>query len=98
MIAAKIMLEGLWLEFTGSPKLFLKCPPALVTSQGQALKLEEFIDPWLETGIIAEEVSGEEGFFSRLFTVPKDKNKLRPIIDLSSLNLKIKKYHSRCRI
>ena len=70
MVAAKIMLEGLWLDFTSPPELLLECPSTLVTSPSQSLKLEEFIKPWLETGIVAEGGLGEEGFFSRLFTVP----------------------------
>ena len=40
---------------------------------------------------MAEGRGTDKGHFSRLFTVPKDKVKLRPIIDLSPLNKLIKK-------
>ena len=96
MVAANIMLEGLKLKFLSPPELFLECPPYLITNPFQSLKLEEFLEPWLEAGIVEEGGWGEEGFFSRLFTVPKDKDKLRPIIDLSSLNRYIKRSASKC--
>ena len=91
IVAAKIMLEGLKLDFLEHPKLSWGCPWSMRTSSAQSLRLEEFLGPWLEAGIVAEGRGGDKGFFSRLFTVPKDKDKLRPIIDLSSLNKSIRK-------
>merc|ERR1711867_153463 len=85
------MLEGLKLEFIRFPELSQECPPAVVTGHIQSSRLEEFIEPWLKAGIIGKGKVGEEGFFSRLFTVPKDENKWQPIIDLSAINLKLKK-------
>ena len=79
------MLEGLKLDFIRFPELSQECPPTVVTGHLQSSRLEEFIEPWLKAGIIGKGKVGEEGFFSRLFTVPKDENKWRPIIDLSSL-------------
>merc|ERR1712215_71732 len=66
-------------------------PESLKTNVTQSQKLEEFLDPWLKAGIVAEGSGINKGHFSRLFTVPKDKVKLRPIIDLSPLNKIIKK-------
>ena len=83
-VAGLIMLEGLKLDFQKDPKLTWGCPLSSRTNPTQSLKLEEFLGPWLEAGIVAEGCGGDQGFFSRLFTVPKDKDKLRPIIDLSS--------------
>ena len=85
------MLEGLRLNFAGDPKLCRGCPENLKTNVSQSQKLEEFLGPWLEAGIVARGREEDKGFFSRLFTVPKDKVKLRPIIDLSPLNKLIKK-------
>ena len=90
-MASKIMVEGLRLEFLKDPKLTKDCPPGVVTGQVQSARLEEFVTPWLKEGIIGREENSEEGFFSRMFTVPKDGNKWRPIIDLSDLNKKLKK-------
>ena len=90
LVAARIMLEGLKLEFITFPELSLECPPSVVTGHLQSSRLEEFIQPWLKAGIIGKG-KAREGFFSLLFTVPKDENKWRPIIDLSTLNLKLKK-------
>ena len=74
VVASKIMVEGLRLEFLKDPKLTKECPPSLVTGQVQSARLEEFVTPWLKEGIIGREVSSEEGVFSRMFTVPKDGN------------------------
>ena len=90
-MAAKMMLEGLNLAFLDPPKLTWGCPESLKTNATQSQKLEEFLDPWLKAGIVAEGSGIVKGHFSRLFTVPKDKVKLRPIIDLSPLNKLIKK-------
>merc|ERR1712236_3606 len=72
-------------------KLTFGCPPSVKTNPTRSQKLEQFLDPWLKAGIVAEGKISNRGHFSRLFTVPKDTNKLRPIIDLSSLNKNIKK-------
>ena len=85
------MLEGLKLNFLKPPKLTWGCPVSVRTNSVQSRRLEEFLGPWLKAGIVAEGRWGDRGYFSRLFTVPKDKDKLRPIIDLSSLNKNIKK-------
>ena len=90
-VAANIMLEGLKLDFSKVPSLQLDCPVSLETNLVQSEKLEEFLIPWLEEGIVGQGTDGKKGYFSRLFTVPKDKTKLRPIIDLSLLNKSIKK-------
>ena len=85
VVAAKIMLEGLNLNFLKPPKLTWGCPESLKTNVTQSQKLEEFLDPWLKAGVVEEGSGINKGHFSRLFTVPKDKVKLRPIIDLSPL-------------
>ena len=71
MVASKIMLEGLNLEFIRSPGLSQECPPAVVTGHLQASRLEEFIEPWLEAGIIGEGKSRRKRFLLSSFHGPK---------------------------
>ena len=91
VVASNIMVEGLKVEFLKDPTLTRKRPPGVVTGHIQSARLEEFITPWLKEGIIGRGKDAEEGFFSRMFTVPKDGGKWRPIIDLSDLNKRLKK-------
>ena len=90
--AENIMLNGLELEFLEEIDLLSDPPESLVTKGVQEKFLWEFIPGWLEEGVIGELVPPiPPSFFSRMFTVPKDGGKKRPIIDLSLLNKKIKK-------
>ena len=92
-VASDIMVGGLRLSFL-SPVTTMSWPPDFLVTRGiQAERLEAFIPTWLEEGVIGSLNLPEipPSYFSRLFTVRKDRNNWRPIIDLSVLNLSLKK-------
>ena len=87
-----IIQEGFRLDFIKKPSL--TSIPLFNSSYKdptkQAALLEE-VDILLKKGVIEEITDSSLGFFSRLFLVPKKENKWRPIIDLSTLNLHLRK-------
>ena len=80
------MTEGFRLKFYQEPMLSVLPPPEAVISEKTARALQDFIPKWLSRGIIREITTPTPLYFSRLFLRPKKNGKLRPIIDLSSLN------------
>ena len=88
------MSEGLRIDFLQDPDTSSDFPPDHLVVKGvQSERLEAFIPAWLEEGVIGKIDASEipPSYFSRMFTVPKDEGQWRPIIDLSQLNLLIKK-------
>ena len=86
------MVNGLELDFLEEIDLLSVPPENLITKGVQEKFLWDFIPGWLEEGVIGEIVPPiPPSFFSRMFTVPKDGGKRRPIIDLSLLNKRIRK-------
>ena len=92
-MASDIMVGGLRLSFLSPVQTSLWPPDFLVTRGIQAERLKSFIPTWLEEGVIGTLDLPElpPSYFSRLFTVRKDRDKWRPIIDLSVLNLSLRK-------
>ena len=74
-------------------KLFLKnIPNYLKTAESQFPLLEPFLVTWEEHDIATCDIHEipDQVFVSRLFTVPKDKIEVRPVIDLSEMNKSVK--------
>ena len=84
------MTQGLKLEFHSEPKCVASCPSHAITAKSQAKFIEPLIPGWLERNIVREILSPQDLFYSRLFTRTKKNGKIRPIIDLKSLNVLIK--------
>lgn len=82
------MTTGATLKFHSPPPLSIDPPPNTVTSPKNVELIYPFIADWLERGIVRKIPKGNKVplYFSRLFSVPKGPGKIRPIIDLSSLN------------
>lgn len=81
------MTEGFRLKFRKVPDLTFHPPPGVRISEVAACQLDSFIPKWLDSGVIREIFTLQPLFFSRLFTRAKKNGKLRPIIDLSALNI-----------
>ena len=81
------MTEGFRLKFKNLPELHLDPPPGLIMTEAVTLRLETFVPSWLVRGVIREIKQRIPLHFSRLFTKAKKNGKLRPVIDLSTLNL-----------
>ena len=91
-VATSIMLEGLRLDFVGErPPLHMSCPAHLITSGIQEDIILSFIPGWLDSGYVKEIFFPTPLHFSRMFTVPKGTSERRPILDLSPLNLLLKR-------
>ena len=82
------MTTGATLKFHSPPPLSIDPPPNTVTSPNNVKLIYPFVPDWLKRGIIRRIPRNTKvpRFFSRLFSVPKGPGKIRPIIDLSSLN------------
>ena len=63
-------------------------PADAKTSPKQIPYLKPFVQVWLVQDVVTDNIQQipEDAHFSRLFHVPKDKDKIRPIIDLSLMN------------
>ena len=98
-VAANIMCNGLKLDFIEGlePSLSSELKEEWIVKGEQAERLSPFIKEWYKDGLIGrlELQDIPPSWFSRLFTVPKEEDKWRPIIDLSTLNKKIKKKYFR---
>ena len=81
------MTEGFRLKFKKLPELRLDPHPSLTMSEAVTQRLETFVPGWLEREVIREIKERIPLHFSRLFTREKKNGKLRPVIDLSVLNL-----------
>lgn len=81
------MTEGFRLNFRKVPALSLDPHPSVLIKEATSCRLVSFIPKWLDTGVVREIVTPQPLFFSRLFTRAKKNGKLRPIIDLSELNI-----------
>ena len=49
-------------------------------------QIRPFLPDWIKRGVVRQIKTSQPLFFSRMFVVPKDEDKVRPIIDLSALN------------
>ena len=85
-MATNIMIRGLQLEFHTAPRCVVKPHSSVYTNRRQSRLIMPFAEVWLEKNYIREIVAPTPLFFSRMFTVPKKKGEVRPIIDLSALN------------
>ena len=93
-VALDIMVGGVDLSFSASPPPLLSaCPPHLVTEGYQLQVMLDFIPDWLEKQYVVEFHKPFHLHFSRMFSVPKGPTDRRPIIDLSPLNLLLKKIY-----
>ena len=82
------MVHGLRLRFLGplTPPLSTVPDPSVLTSKAASRRILPFIPNWLEKGYIREVLQPVPLYFSRMFTVPKKDQGVRPVIDLSALN------------
>ena len=82
------MTHGLRLRFQPllSPALLTSPPQSVLTSKASSRRILPFIPDWLSKGYVREVFSPTPLFFSRMFTVPKRDQGIRPVIDLSELN------------
>ena len=73
------------------------CVPVPVTKYSKAniIKLSPLIEDLVKSGAISKVEASEDQHVYRVFSVPKKNGKERFIIDLSPLNLQIKKVHFR---
>ena len=91
-VATNIATEGLKLDFLSDPPLSPRNNPPreYVTSDNQIEPLTPFVQAWLKRGILRTTQIPPYVFFSRMFHVKKKNGKLRPVLDLSVLNLRIR--------
>ena len=80
------MIHGLQLHFHTEPIRSLEPDPSILTGHLQSQKILPFIPDWINKGYVREVFTPTPLFFSRMFTVPKKNQRLRPVIDLSILN------------
>ena len=94
--AVAIFTNGLDLSWKEDPPpTSWTCPPSLVTIGRQRRIILSFIPRWLELGFVRELPSPPpfQCHFSCMFSVPKDSESVRPIMDLSPLNRLLCKKH-----
>ena len=89
-VAADIMISGLKLFFLSEPPLHLFPAKDSVTSDKQSKALMPKVMEWKSKGRIKELEVLRPLYRSRLFGVPKKNGTLRPVIDLSRLNRRLK--------
>ena len=83
-----VLRRGLELEFKELPPLSLDpIEMSLTKDPVKNSLLQEEVQTLLLKGAIEEVHLVDPGFYSRLFLVPKKNGKMRPVIDLSFLNL-----------
>ena len=95
MVAASLMTSGLRLCFLSQPPLHLEPPKWAVTAEKQVPVLLPVVEGWMSQGRVLEHHVPVPLYFSRMFHVPKANGSIRPIIDLSLLNRKLKIPHFR---
>lgn len=89
-MAASLMTQGLKLFFLSQPPLHLVPPKGATTSEKQIPILLPVAMQWLVQGKIREHKVPVPLYFSRMFHVPKPNGSIRPIIDLTLLNRRLK--------
>ena len=77
-------VSGYRLEFRDQPQQSHR--PETMESRHQAKAISEEIQKLEEKGAIREINNDKEGFYSRLFLVPKKDGQMRPVINLRPLN------------
>ena len=85
-VATSIMTTGLRLEFSSPPPLSFSPPGNAVSSKNSMAQIRPFLPDWIKRGVVRQIKTPQPLFFSQMFVVPKDEDKVRPIIDLSALN------------
>ena len=87
-----------WTSITGVQGVnhYTTTPPKKMVVEGkQAERLIPFLEDWLKEDMVGELALPDiPPWFSHLFTIPKEGNKCRPIIDRSRLNKRLKKIKS----
>ena len=78
------IVSGYKISFLKTP--FQKSPPFTQASGQEALLISQEVNELLQKGAIQKTPYTRDGFYSRLFLVPKKGGSMRPVIDLSSLN------------
>ena len=78
------IVSGYKISFLKTP--FQKSPPFTQASGQEALLISQEVNELLQKGAIQKTPFTRDGFYSRLFLVPKKGGSMRPVIDLSSLN------------
>lgn len=78
------LVSGYKISFFKTP--FQKSPQFTQTSGQEALLISREVNELLQKGAIQKTPFTRDGFYSRLFLVPKKGGSMRPVIDLSSLN------------
>ena len=78
------IVSGYKISFLKTP--FQKSPPFTQTTGQEALLVSQEVNELLQKGAIQKTPFTRDGFYSRLFLVPKKGGSMRPVIDLSSLN------------
>lgn len=68
------------MDFKDQPQQSHK--PQTVETRQQSKLISEEVQKLLEKGAIQELTEDEEGFYSRLFLVPKKDGQMRPVINL----------------
>ena len=77
-------IKGYKLEFKDQPQQSHR--PQTVETSHQSRVISEEVQKLLEKGAIQEVSENEDGFYSRLFLVPKKDGQMRPVINLRPLN------------
>ena len=92
--ASSVIASGVALQFTSSPPL-IRVPVSFGT-RNSAHALQAAVDALVAKGAVHRVYKiNSLGFYSRLFLVPKKTGELRPVIDLSTLNLHLVIPHFR---
>ena len=98
-VVSNIMVNGLRLDFVEGlePSLSSALKEEWIVKGKQAERLSPFVKDWLRDDLIGKLELPDllSLWLSRIFTVPREEGKWRPIIDLSKLNRKIKKKYFR---
>ena len=84
-------MKGVKIPFTQKPRQVLK-PVTTTTSESEKI-LDTEVQNLLQKGAIFQTTLSDEGFYSRLFLIPKKDGTMRPVFDLSLLNTFIENKH-----
>ena len=84
-------MKGVKIPFVQEPHQVLK-PVTTTTSESEKI-LDTEVQNLLQKGAIFQTTLSDEGFYSRLFLIPKKDGTMRPVFDLSLLNNFIENKH-----
>lgn len=86
------LVEGISLEFISQPPIQSFIPPPYKLDPSHVDVIDKEVQKLIDRGFVSEICAGFK-FISNVFVVPKSNGKFRLIIDLSPLNVYIKKEH-----